>query len=205
MILNLTMVALAYIPYTSLFGTMVQSWTEQVCFFVVVYIAKKKFFPAMYSRVNEAYHTHNANVHQHQMQLLKQYKILVIVSLITFELYIFKNIIFFNQYVLFESICFNPCWFHVTYYFPVFTISSSTNTFLHLISDYFLIFGHFIDIIVYFNFITLSLTFMIVNLFRYLKDRFSPNRKIRYRYHGYTRCVSPLLTVTDCNNGVHAK
>ena len=196
MILNFIMVVLAYIPYTSLFGTMVQSWTEQICFFVVVYIAKKKFFPAMNSRVNDAYHTHNIRVYQEQVFLLKQYRILVIVFLITFELYIFKNIIFFNQYVLFESICLNPCWFHETYYFPVFKISYSTNNLLHLISDYFLIFGHFIDI-VYFNFITISSTFMIANLLRHLKERFFPNKKIRYRYHGYTHCVSPLLPASD--------
>ena len=196
MILNFIMVVLAYIPYTSLFGTMVQSWTEQICFFVVVYIAKKKFFPAMNSRVNDAYHTHNIKVYQEQVFLLKQYRILVIVFLITFELYIFKNIIFFNQYVLFESICMNPCWFHDNYLFPVFKISDSTNNLLHLISDYFLIFGHFIDIVVYFNFITISLTFLIANLLRHLKERFFPNKKIRYRYHGYTHCVSPLLSAT---------
>ena len=196
MILNFIMVALANIPYTSLFGTMVQSWTEQMCFLVVVYIAKKKFFPAMNSRVNDAYHTHNVRVYQQQMSLLKQYKILVIVFLITFELYIFKNILFFNQYVLFESICMNPCWFHYNYLIPVFTISSSTNILLHLISDYFLVFGHFIDIIVYFNFIIISFTFVVINLFRYLKERFSPNKKICYRYRGYKRCVSPLLSAT---------
>ena len=194
--LNFIIAALSYIPYTSLFGTMVQSWTEQICFFVVVYIAKKKFFPAMNSRVNDAYHTHNTKVYQEQLFLLKQYKILVIVFLITFELYIFKNIFFFNQYVLFESICMNPCWFHYTYYIPVFKISSSTNNLLHLISDCFLIFGHFIDIIVYFNFIILSLTFTLSLLLRNFKERLFPNKKIRYRYHGYTRCASPLLTAT---------
>ena len=196
-ILNLTMVALAYIPYTSLFGTMVQSWTEQICFFVVVYIAKKKFFPAMYSRVNEAYHTCSTSAHQQQVHLLKQYKILVVVFLVTFELYIFKNIVFFNQYVLFESICLNSCWFHATYYLPVFEISKSTNRLLNIISAYFLIFGHFIDILVYFNFVLLSLIFILSTLLRYLKGRYFPNKRVRYRYHGYTRCVSPLLPATN--------
>ena len=191
--LNFITAAMSYIPYTSLFGTMVQSWTEQICFFVVVYIAKKKFFPAMNSRVNDAYHTHNTKVYQEQLFLLKQYKILVIVLLITFELYIFKNIFFFNQYVLFESICMNPCWFHYTYYIPVFKISSSTNNLLNLISDCFLIFGHFIDIIVYFNFIIISLTFTIANFLRYLKGRFFRNKNIRYHYQGH---ISPLLSAT---------
>ena len=148
----------------------------------------------MYSRVNEAYHTRSISIYQQQVFLLKQYKILVIVSLITFELYIFKNIVFFNLYVLFESLCINPCWFHDNYFFPVFTISSSTNHLLHLISDYFLIIGHFIDIIVYLSFIILSLAFILSPLYRYLKERFLPNKKIRF--HGHTHFASPLLPAT---------
>ena len=54
----------------------------------------------MNSRVNDAYHTHNTKVHQEQVFLLKQYKILVIVFLITFELYICG----FNMYFIYEYV-----------------------------------------------------------------------------------------------------
>ena len=46
------------IPFTSIFGTIAQSVMDQFSFFVVLYIAKRKFFPAMNSRVIDAFHLH---------------------------------------------------------------------------------------------------------------------------------------------------
>ncbi|KAI6649407.1 hypothetical protein LOD99_11794 [Oopsacas minuta] len=197
MLINFVTVAVAYIPYTSLFGTIAQSWMEQISFIIVLFIAKKKFFPAMNSRVIDAYHLHNTNVYLQQKKLLKQYKLLVSFFLFTFELYIFKNIFFFNLYAIFQSICVNPCWFNVTYQIPMFTISESTNILLHKISAYFLIFGHIIDLIVYIDLILISLLFIYITSKRYLQRRYCDSKKDHYRYQVYSTRTTPLLSAAE--------
>ena len=103
---------------------------DQLSFFVVLHIAKKKFFPAMNSRIIDAFHLHNTNVYLKQKKLLKQYKTLIFVFLFTFELYILKFLIFSNISMITGSISSDACWFHVTYHFPMFSLSDSTKDIL---------------------------------------------------------------------------
>ncbi|KAI6649425.1 hypothetical protein LOD99_11790 [Oopsacas minuta] len=103
---------------------------DQISFFIVVYIAKKRFFPAMNSRVIDAYHLHNTNVYLQQKRLFKQYKVLVFVFLFTFEVYILKEIFLFNLFVVLESISLNLCWFNVTFRLPMLTIPESIENLL---------------------------------------------------------------------------
>ena len=86
-IYNFIVVVFEFIPYTSVFGNLAKSVMDQLSFFVVLYIAKKKFIPAMNSRVIDAFHLHNTNVYLKQKRLLKQYKRLIFVFLFTFELF----------------------------------------------------------------------------------------------------------------------
>ena len=58
-VINFVVTASAYIPYTSLFGCVGLSIMDQINFFVTLYIARRKFFPALNSRVIDAYHLHN--------------------------------------------------------------------------------------------------------------------------------------------------
>ena len=74
---NLISMASVLIPYTSLFGTIVQSVMDQISILISIYIAKGKFFPAMNSRIIDAFHYNNVRVHQAQKQLLYRYKVLI--------------------------------------------------------------------------------------------------------------------------------
>ena len=169
---------------------------DQISFFVVLYIAKRKFFPAMNSRVIDAYHLHRKNIHLQQKKLLKLYKILVSVFLITFELFILKNLVFYNLFIISESICVNPCWFQATYHLPNFILPESTNQFICITSSYLFIIAHLIDLIVYTNFVLISLAFILSAVVRFFEKVYR-NRKVRYRYHAYSAWTEPLINQAE--------
>ena len=125
LIVNLIIAVLLMIPSTSLFAIIANRLTDQISLFFVLYIAKRKFFPAMNSRIIDAFHLNNRKVYLEQKRLLKRHKTLIYFLLFTFELYILKDLLFYNLYITFESICLNSCWFHVTFSFPSFTVSDS--------------------------------------------------------------------------------
>ena len=133
-IYNSFMPVLTSIPYTSIFGYIAKGVMDQLNFFVVLYIAKKKFFPAMNSRIIDAFHLHNTNVYLKQKRLFKLHKTLIFVFLFTFEMYILKELIFFNISTIIDSISSDGCWFYVTYHFPMFSLSDSTKDILSRIS-----------------------------------------------------------------------
>ena len=188
-IYNFIVVVFEFIPYTSLFGNITRSVTDQLSFFVVLYIAKKRFFPAMNSRIIDAFHLHNTNVYLKQKRLLKLHKTLIFVFLFTFEMYILKDLIFFNISMIFYSVSSDACWFHVTYHFPMFSLSDSTKDILSHISMYCYIISDLINSIVYINFIVVYLNFIYVTLKISLKRRFE--YKMQYRYQIFS---SPLLS-----------
>ena len=180
-IYNFILVIFAFIPYTRLFGIITRSVMNQLNFFVVLYIAKKKFFPAMNSRIIDAFHLHNTNVYLKQKRLLKLHKTLIFVFLSTFELYILKELIFFNISVIIDSISSDACWFHVTYHFPMFSLSDSTKDIISQICVCSRIICDLMNFIVYLNFIIVYLDFIYVTLKRSLKRRFEYRMQYRYQ------------------------
>ena len=186
-IVYLCIAIIQIVPMTSLFGYIIHSIMNQISLFIVIYIAKEKFFPAMNSRVIDAYHLHDTVVYLQQKRLLKQYKVLVFVFSFTFELFIFSEIFLFNIYAIFNTICYNICWFNVNYHIPMLTISESTQITLLQIENFFLMFSHLIIFLGYLNFIVVNLNFIFVITKRSLKQKFT---KIKYRYHV---CSDPLL------------
>ena len=150
------------IPSTSLFAIMTYSLTDQISFFLVLYIAKRKFFPAMNSRIIDAFHLSNTNVYLEQRRILKRYKILIYFLLFTFELYILKYLLLFNLYMILESICVNSCWFHVTLSFPAFTASDSIYHVLSKTTWYLLMSTYLIELIFNLNNIIVNLVFIYI-------------------------------------------
>ena len=157
LVINLILMAFALIPYTSFFSTITQSVMDQINILIAIYIAKRNFFPAMNSRIIDAFHYNNVRVYLEQKRLLYRYKVLICFLTFTFEIYILKNLILYNLFVIFELISVYPCWLHVTLHFPVFLLVYSTNYLLHQISFYFQIFGHLTNVIVYINIILVNL------------------------------------------------
>ena len=139
--------AFVLIPYTSIFGAIAQSVMDQISILIAIYIAKRKFFPAMNSRIIDAFHYNNVRVYLEQKRLLYRYKVLIYFLTFTFEIYILKDLILFNLFVIFDSISLNPCWFHVTLHLPVFSLLESTQNILHQISAYFQILVHLTEIV----------------------------------------------------------
>ena len=193
LVINIILMAFVLIPYTSIFGTIVHSVVEQISILIAIYIAKRKFFPAMNSRIIDAFHYNNVRVYLEQKRLLYRYKVLICFLTFTFEIYILKNLIIYNLYVIFESISLNPCWFHVTYHFPVFSLLESTQDILNQISAYFQILGHLTDILVYLNFNLINLLLIYLITRKYYKRIPCCSKKYRYRYQVYS---APLLSDT---------
>ena len=59
---NLILMASVLITYTSLFGTIAQSVMDQISILISIYIAKRKLFPAMNSRIMDAFVYLNFNL-----------------------------------------------------------------------------------------------------------------------------------------------
>ena len=169
------------IPYTSIFGTIAQSVINQISILVAFDIAKRRFFPAMNSRVIDAFHFNNVRVYLEQKRLLYSYKVLICFLIFNFEIFILKNLILYNSNIILESISENPCWFHVTYHLPTLNLSQSTNNILNLISSYSILFSHIGDFVVYTIFIIVSLTLMYQFTKVYFKRMFCKKREC-YRY-----------------------
>ena len=62
-VVNLIIAVPSMIPSTSLFCMVTLSLMNQISFFLVLYIAKRKFFPAMNSRIIDAFHLNNTKVY----------------------------------------------------------------------------------------------------------------------------------------------
>ena len=175
--INLIIAVPSLILSVSIFGIIAYSLINQISFFFVLYIANRKFFPAMNSRIIDAFHLNNTKVYLEQRRLLKRYKTLIYFLLFSFELYILKDLIY-NLFIILESISMNSCWFHVIFSFPVFTISDSLSHVLYRIGLYFLMSVHMIDVIFYCNMIVVNLIFIYIFFLRCLKRMNFYNKKI---------------------------
>ena len=180
------------IPSVSLYSIVSYTLNKQISLLFVLYIASRKFFPAMNSRIIDAFHLNNTKVYLEQKILLKRYKTLIFFLLFTFELNILKDLLIYDLYLIFESIIENSCWFHVTFSFPVFTISDSLSYVLLKISLYFSILTQLADLIFNFYMIVVNLIFIYIFFLQCLKRMNFYNKNIyRYRYQGFS---APLLS-----------
>ena len=189
--INLIIAVPLIIPSVNLFGIIAYSLKDQIILFFVLYIARRKFFPAMNSRIIDAFHLNNTKVYLEQRRLLKLHKTLIYFLLFSFELYILKDLLLFSLYMILESISVNSCWFHVTFSFPLFTVSYSLSHILYRISLYLLISARVIELIFNFNMVVINLIFIYIFFRQCLKRMNFYNLKIyRYRYQGFS---APLL------------
>ena len=182
LVINLILMVFVLIPYTSLFGAIVRSVMDQISILIAIYIAKRKFFPAMNSRIIDAFHYNNVRVYLEQKRLLYRYKVLICFLTFTFEIEILKNLILYNLFVILDSISLNSCWFHVTIHLPTFKLSQSTHDILNLIGSYLSIIVSLTDIVVYINFILVNLTLIYCTTKIYFKRMFCKKKTNCYRY-----------------------
>ena len=194
LVINLILMTFLLIPYTSLFGIIAQCVMDQISILIAIYIAKRKFFPAMNSRIIDAFHYSNVRVYLEQKRLLYRYKVLICFLTFTFELFILKNLIIYNLSVILDSINWNPCWFHVTLHLPTFDLSQSTSNILYLTAGYLSIIGYLTDIVVYINFILVNLTLIYCTTKIYFKRMFCKKKTNCYRYQVLS---ASLLSATN--------
>ena len=152
----------------------------------VVY-SEEEIFPAMHSRGRFALQNIDTEKRKRiesrkQEILLKLYKYVIVFSMITFEMRILKDLVFYNGYIILESICMNPCWFAVTYQLPVFKLFAPTVSIQSYISLGFLVAVKFINIIVFFNFTVMNATINCVASWPRLRQQFAMRNK-SYRFH----------------------
>ena len=160
LVINFLFVIPIAIPHISIFGKVLQKIMNQISFFVVIYIAKKRFFPAMNSRVIDAFHLFGTYQYLKQKKLLMVYQRLVCVFSFTFELCILKDLIFYNFLIVSQTIIAPPCWIFTTYHY-IFSISEYKRNILIETSFYSWIIVKIINFIVYTNFILVNLNFII--------------------------------------------
>ena len=194
LVINLILMVFVLIPYTHLFGTIALSVMDQISILIAIYIAKRKFFPAMNSRIIDAFHYNNVRVYLEQKRLLYRYKVLICFLAITFDIYILKNLILYNLCIILDSISVNPCWFHVTLHLPTFKLSQSTSNILNLTADYLSIIVYLTDIVVYINFILVNLTLIYCTTKIYFKRMFCKKKTNCYRYQVLS---ASLLSATN--------
>ena len=77
LVINLILMVSVLIPYTSIFGAIAQSVMDQISILIAIYIAKRKFFPAMNSRIIDAFHYNNVRVYLEHKRLLYWYKVII--------------------------------------------------------------------------------------------------------------------------------
>ena len=182
LVINLIQMVFALIPYTHLFGSIAQRVMDQISILIAIYIAKRKFLPAMNSRIIDAFHYNNVRVYLEQKRLLYRYKVLICFLTFTFEIFILKNLTLYNLDIITGSISLNPCWFHVALHLPTFELSQSTSNILYLMSSYLSIIGYLTDIVVYINFILVNLTLIYCTTEIYFKRMFCKKKTNCYRY-----------------------
>ena len=192
--LNMSILAAMFYVHPRIYVKIVQSFVNQISLIVVLYISKKKFFPAMNSRVIDAFHLNSLAVYNKQKRLLRQYKFLVKFILVTFELYVFKFLFFYNIYLIIHTFGINSCLNNPKYYLIFPPLSHAITAFLYNISYIFLLFVPIIDTIVYFNICFVNFAFIGSLAIRFIKRRFF----IRQPHHFHVLRVplnSEVITV----------
>ena len=176
-----------------IYAKIVQGLMDQVSMIVVLYISRKKFFPAMNSRVIDAFHL-NLAVYNKQKRLLRRYKVLVNFLLITFELYALKGILY-NTYLILHNLGIKSCLNQSYLIFPI--PDNSTTKFLYSTSFIFLLFVLLVDSIVYFNMCLVNSAFICSLAIRFVWRRFF--LRLPHRFHVLATPLNPhVITVIPC-------
>ena len=180
-----------------IYAKFVVSLKDQVSLIIVLYISRKKFFPAMNSRVIDAFHLNSLAVYNKQKRLLRRYKVLVNFLLITFELYVLTDLFLYKTYLILHNLGVNSCLNHSKSYviFPI--PGYSTTEFLYSASYIFLLFLPLVDSIVYFNMCLVNSAFICSLAIRFVRRRFF--LRLPHRFHVLTTPLNPhVITVIPC-------
>ena len=178
-----------------IYAKIVQGLMDQVSLIIVLYISRKKFFPAMNSRVIDAFHLNSLAVYNKQKRLLRRYKVLVNFLLVTFELYVLKDLFLYNTYLILHKLGIKSCFNQSYLIFPI--PEYSTTKFLYKISYIFLLFTPLVDSIVYFNMCLVNFAFICSLAIRFVWRRFF--LRLPHRFHVLTTPLNPhVITVIPC-------
>ena len=162
------------LPWTSVITVFIQSAIGQMNILLAWYMARK-FKVAMRSRVNEAYHTGNKHMNDEQEKLYRAYKIVIPVILIAFQLYYTSSNVFFNLYLLLETVTFNSCWFGATFGLDFWKFNPQVSDIIGNINFGLIVTARLINIVAY------SLL-IVINIWLIKKNIVTKSQKIKYRY-----------------------
>ena len=165
---NLVIIITKYISRGSIFVKLIQITLYHIVLAVILYIAKRKLFPAMNSRIIDAYHLHNPESYLKQKSYLKRYKKLIPFILITFELYVIKDVLLFLKYAIFYFIHSYPNLFNL-HHLP--HKLSPHDYILYNIECYLLLLMPILDSIVFFNLTLVNFAYIssiVTNIFKSL-------------------------------------
>ena len=165
---NLVIIIALYISRGSIFVKLIQITLYHIILIVILCIAKRKLFPAMNSRIIDAYHLHNPESYLKQKSYLKRYKKLIPFILITFELYVIKDVLLFLKYAISYFIHSYPNPFNLN---DIPHKLSSHDYILYNIECYLLVLMPILDSIVFFNLTLVNFAYIssiVFNIFKSL-------------------------------------
>ena len=192
-LLNLLIIIVMLPVYPLFYSKLVQTLRDQLSLIVVFYISKKKFFPAMNSRVIDAFHLNTLTNYHKQKRLLWQYNFLVKLFLVIFEIYVLKDLLIYNTYLILHSLGIKSCLNHSPYYLIFLVPNHDRVAFLYNISYIFLVFVPIIDTFVYFSICLVNLVFICSLALRFIKRRFTLQP---HRFHVLRVPLNPNTTIT---------
>ena len=188
-LLNLFIRIVMFPVSPTMYAKFMQSLMDQVSLIVVLYISNKKFFPAMNSRVIDAFHLNSLAVYNTQKRLLRRYKVLVKFLLITLELYVLKDLFLYNTFLTLHSLGVKSCLNHSKYYLIIVVPGYSTTEYLYNISHMFLLSVPLVDSIVYFNICLVNFAFICSLAVRFVRRTIFLCRP--HRFHVLTAPLDP--------------
>ena len=174
-VIGIVIFTLRLLPWTSFIAVFIQSAIGQMNILLAWYMARK-FKVAMRSRVNEAYHTGNKYMNDEQERLYRAYNIVIPVILIAFQLYYTSSNVFFNLYLLLETVTYNSCWLGATFGTSInWTFNPQVRYIIGDINFGLIVTARLINIVAY------SLL-IVINIWLIKKNVVRKSRKIKYRY-----------------------
>lgn len=135
----------------------IQITLYHITIIVVIYITKEKFFPAMNSRIIDAYHLYLPITDRYLKRSLKRYKKLIPFILVTFELYVLKDVLLFLKYGISSLIHLYPHLFNLN---DVPNELSPQEYTLYSVERYLLVLMPILDLIVLFNLTLLNFAYI---------------------------------------------
>ena len=143
--------------YLSLFGIIALSFINQMTIVISVFSAHH-FFNLINPKSEPLFVIRSAG-YPRRKRLKNQFRCLIIFLIIIFECNAIKDLVFYNSYVMLESLSLNTCWFHSTFDFHRISFSLHSMSTMSLMSSFCLVITRFFELLFSFGILLVNAYF----------------------------------------------